>query len=42
MYANSNFALYVYSTVLINEGQRQTGVNLFSLTSLTTKQNVYY
>jgi len=27
---------------LINEGQRQTGVNLFSLTSLTTKQNVYY
>jgi len=23
-------------------GQRQTGVNLFTLTGLTTKQNIYY
>jgi len=25
-----------------NEGQRYTGINSFTLTSLTTKKNVYY
>jgi len=40
MYANYSFSLLAYST--LNEGQRETGVNLFTLTSLTTKQNVYY